>query len=150
MNKQILRKISLIILPLLVIGVATYFLITSNTKEVKALVNSSGAGSAFDLFKSYQTWPTSGVQKTGTDAEWLHAMNPTFGNTVIPAQNVDINGDGLVDILVHAEFQSISGGWSFYYGVLLNRGDRKFDLVYKCVYITAAGPDKFYGDCAAL
>lgn len=149
MNKQILRKLSLIILLLIVIGIATYFLITSNAKEVKALVNSSGAGSVFDLFKSYETWPTSGVPKTGTDSEWLHAMNPSYGNTVISAENVDINGDGLVDILVHAEGLPIPDGQIFYYGVLLNRGDRKFDLVYKCVYITAF-VDSFYGDCAAL
>lgn len=139
MNKQILRKLSLIIFPLLAIGIATYFLITQNVKEVKAI----SLGNPFDLFKSYETWPNSSTQKTGTTAEWLHTMQDIlpsgYGSSIT---NIDINGDGLVDTLVHQEI-----GVILYYGVLLNRGDLTFDFVYKCVFVEGS-PNKFYGDCA--
>jgi len=152
MNTKILRKISLIILPLLVIGVATYFLITSNTKEVKAIISPSGRASDFDLFKSYKTWPTSTTPKTNTAAEWLHTMSNETSRTPTTASTfADVNGDGLNDILVHYEFVAPEvSGWRHYYGILLNRGDLKFDLVYKCVHVDDDAPDKFYGDCAAL
>lgn len=151
MNKQILRKISLIIFPLLVIGAATYFLITSNVKEVKAIISVSDRNTAFDLFKAYRTWPTSTIPKTNTAAEWLHTMsNETSRTPTTAATFADVNGDGLNDILVHYEYASNEvSGFRHFYGILLNRGDLKFDFVYKCVYVDGP-PINFYGDCAAL
>lgn len=137
-----MRRISLIIFPLLLIGIATYFLITSNTKEVKAWVVISDRASEFDLFKPYATWTNSSNKKVGTTAEWLHTMAPPV--TSQPTTSMDVNGDGLADILVHQENRDVGG--IQYYGVLLNRGDLRFDLVYKCVVVSDL--NKFYGDCA--
>lgn len=149
MNKQIIRVVSFVILPLLIAGVgaAVYFLPSIKSGEVKAAISLTSHGSAFDLFKAYPTWPTSGAHKTGTAADWLHTMSP--GVSTSPSQTVDVNGDGLLDILIHHEFVStVPSIYNFYYGILLNRGDLTFDLVYKCVYVSGDGPDKFYGECA--
>jgi len=150
MNKQILSRISLIILPLLIIGISVYLFINSNVKEAKASVNIAGDRSEFDLFKSYNTWPNSATRKTGTAAEWLHTMvNDVAQGSAVT--HVDINGDGLVDILLHQEKVNIEGSlYHWYYGVLLNRGDLTFDLVYKCLQSLDSGVSRFYGDCAAL
>jgi len=146
MNKQIFRRVSLIIFSLIIIGVATYFVVTSNTKEAKAYVS---IDSAVDLFAPYATWPNSAVKKAGTAAEWLHQMTP---NRISEqwVDTLDINGDGLVDILIHRDTDPIppSGSIHHWYGILLNRGDQTFDFTYKCVIKYTDSVPLFYGDCA--
>ena len=142
MNKQIMGRLGLVTLLFLVAGVASWLLIAPNAEETKAWVVVSGRASEFDLFKSYATWPNSSVKKVGTAAEWLHTMAPPI--TSQPTTSVDVNGDGLTDVLVHQENRDVGG--IQYYGVLLNRGDLKFDLAYKCV--VDSDLNKFYGDCA--
>jgi len=118
-----------------VAGIASYIAFTSLEGESEAGYD---PGNPFDLFKSYQTWASSTTQVSPTAAEWLHTMVNDAGAYIIPVQNVDINGDGLVDILLHQE------GVVDIYGVLLNSGDLAFDLAYKCV----SNAGTFYGDCA--
>lgn len=143
MNKHI---ISFVVPSLLVVGAAAYLGLTLQAGETKAGVNISGDRSEFDLFKSYATWPNSTARKATTAAQWLHTMAP--GSPSDPPQVVDINGDGLVDILVHLEKINIEAGvYHWYYGVLLNRGDLTFDLAYKCVHTFVSGVSRFYGDC---
>ncbi len=126
---------------LLVIGIVSYVLVGMNPPKTEA---SYDPANPFDLFASHATWPNSTARKIGTAAEWLHTMFPDLSSGV---SHLDINGDGLVDILLHNEPVGI--GSTKVYGVLLNRGDLNFDLAYKCVTkIDGSGVRQFYGDCA--
>jgi hypothetical protein len=68
---------------------------------------------------------------------------------------IDINGDGLTDLLFHYNDDSDSF-WSLkarYYGVFLNRGNFQFEVAYKCVVMgkynpgTGSVPGGWFGDC---
>jgi hypothetical protein len=135
-----------------VAGIAVYVFFSVPQDEASAYVSISGLRSKFDLFKDYETWPSSNTHVVGTKAEWLHTVSSDAAGAS-PTTFADVNGDGLADILVHQEYILISSSPNerhSYYGILLNQGDLTFDFLYKCVFKNVSGIDTFYGDCAAL
>lgn len=63
---------------------------------------------------------------------------------------VDINGDGLIDLLYH-NYTYSTNNRSYSFGVFLNRGDLGFDVSYRCYIFTSGSTNPtttYRGDCA--
>ena len=108
------------------------------------------------VFKNYKTeWPSSDGPRANDPYRSLLQLTPisfnSAGNHGTGSNFVDINGDGLVDLLYinhgTSYFNSQNIGWVQKYAVLIHKGNG-LDVIYKCVVHN----DNFvqlYGDCAA-
>lgn len=109
-----------------------------------------------EVFKNWETeWISSDTGITDDPYRSFMQLTPLVfaSNGAGRGSNfVDINGDGLVDLLYLGQDTSHSNtgaytGWIQRIAVLINNGNR-FDVVYKCV-IRNDTISQFYGDCAA-
>lgn len=88
----------------------------------------------------YKSWATSPRAKI---ADYTRSVLGTITGTNF----VDINGDGLIDIMYNSYLTNAGG----YLGILVNTGDYSFKPVYKCRVVTTGAPNyipTYYGDCA--
>ncbi|MBI4359527.1 MAG: hypothetical protein HY564_00335 [Candidatus Jacksonbacteria bacterium] len=122
----------------------------------KSVFSASDFGDSIDIFSNYTSWQKSPSKKTGdTTSQTLYLLarsvvyKQNFDSeqtyqSVTPQSIIDINGDGLADIVYHSrEFKN--GGYDILYSaILLNKGSMTYELSYKCVH-DATG---WYGDCA--
>lgn len=97
-----------------------------------------------DPLSDYASWPSSGAPKEDDILfRILDLFAKDYGSHYKTSTQTDINGDGLVDLLVH-----FSPNAPKYFGIFLNRGDLGFELTYKCVYTYYSSDPEYYGDCA--
>lgn len=98
-----------------------------------------------DIFEAYGSWPGSGTLKsTDTMAQALFSL---ASNSNAWASSMDINGDGLADVVKH-EINCMGSNGTCRLGVFLNKGNFTFDLVYKCRVESVNDVKTYYGDCA--
>lgn len=138
MSKALLYKVTIGAL-LITLGVVSIYIITPPSKTKAGF----GSGS-IDIFDSYGSWPSSTTLKsTDTMVQVLFQMRSDTRSS-----SVDINGDGLTDVLHHeyngVSFQDAQGR----FGVFLNKGNLTYDLVYKCYVRDYNSVRTYYGDCA--
>ena len=92
---------------------------------------------------------------------WTYSPRPKVGdytrlvlNSITGANFVDINGDGLVDIMYNGiKIEHPFPAGAGYQGILINTGDYNFQPVYKCRVALNGNPASassysYYGDCA--
>lgn len=151
---------------LTLVGVSVFFLlltVVGLALPIKNRINSNPSGNIFAnsllppafagfdsnvmrVFDGYASWPTSVAAKAGdTLPQTLKVLSRQWGVYQGISTQVDINSDGLTDVLVH----SASGAsYPFNFGVFLNKGNLQYDLTYKCVYTVVSNVPHYYGDCA--
>lgn len=119
----------------MIAGAAIYLL-----KPSKSQVSLAGFGTgAINIFDSYTSWPSSStLDPTDTVAQTLFLVADGHG---LSHTIVDMNGDGLSDVIYHAS----ASDWG-QFAIFLNTGGNEFELVYKCAKMSGV----YYGDCAAL
>ncbi len=112
-------------------------------------------GSQIYIFNKWSTWPKSGAQKAGDMIpQTLFLMGLPVGTDPGTWQDhtiMDINGDGLSDVLYHD--LAVSSGTLSFFAILLNKGNMNFELVYKCAVYDSNEFDEYKewtGDCAAI
>jgi hypothetical protein len=108
--------------------------------QIKGIIGTSVNSEAENLFGGadvYKSWQSSPRTRTGD------YMRPILSN-MVGLNYVDINGDGLVDILYNTNNNGI---WASYSGIFVNTGEYNFKPVYKCRYNFAID-NLYYGDCA--
>ena len=106
-------------------------------------------------FSNYAEWPRSSNPIFGDTMRWylehlhvhqleqLNISNPTKWSAT---EHIDMNGDGLVDLLYYYTCNNSCGIFRKKYLVLLNKGSLKFDVGYICVESGSA----WHGDCADI
>ena len=122
----------------------------------KLVFSASDFGDSIDIFNNYPSWKKSVSQKTGdTMSQTLYVLarsviyKQNFDSqqtyqSVTPQSIIDINGDGLADIVYHSR-ELRNGGYDILYSaILLNKGSMTYELSYKCVHDSTS----WYGDCA--
>ena len=124
----------------------------------KLVFSASDFGDSIDIFNNYPSWKKSVSQKTGdTMSQTLYVLGRSIVRTqqgadqsytsVTPQSMMDINGDGLVDIVYHYryKFEGFPANYDILYSaILLNKGSMTYELSYKCVHDSTS----WYGDCA--
>jgi hypothetical protein len=60
----------------------------------------------------------------------------------------DINGDGLVDVLLHNYYYATDTSRNYSFGIYLNNGNLGFDTGYKCQVTISNSTTTYRGDCA--
>lgn len=93
-----------------------------------------------NLYQNYLTWPSSTTLKA--DDTTLQPL--AYVQSTTPFNLTDINGDGLVDILLNQPNGYIGRN----YGIFLNNGSLGFTWAYKCAVKENVTPTVYYGDCA--
>ena len=104
---------------------------------------------SISIFSEFESWPGSNtLREDDTAVQVLHTAR-AYNSNPNRFSWVDINGDGLTDLLYHYYNSSnYRGGGQ--YAIYLNQGNADFSLLYKCFYNTDLDsyPYTWYGDCA--
>lgn len=111
------------------------------------------------IFKDKLNWPSSRNLRTDDDTfatiSLLAKDFDYYGNTAVGKRLIDMNGDGLTDIIFYKGHHHHSGGVHYqdhYLAVFSNTGNNGFENTYKCFSSNEPGNEHFilyYGDCAA-
>lgn len=146
------RVFGLMLAVVVMVGVLTLTMASSfvggnmsvGSKVPLALASAPSDSPEFFLY-NYTSWPSSTTRKS-TD----HMVDALYfaAKGSILSTFIDINGDGLNDI-VYVAAKSNFGGSGMSGGIyllFLNTGNNNFEVSYKCA-ITDDG--RWYGDCAA-
>lgn len=105
---------------------------------------------SWDLFSEYENWNKSKLINKADDT--FYYLKLLWASVNQPSTHIDINGDGLIDMIYINDFtykikdySNIikSKTWKIY-TILLNNWDNTFQPSYKCIYKNYY----YYGDCA--
>lgn len=137
---------------LLIVSVLTFSLFSSENMNQGAYATVFPQGAS--IFADYESWPSSStLSSSDTMLQTLFLMKEPNTNRFTA---LDINGDGLVDILYHAQGadQKVTGGYYYYtdfFAVMLNKGGNSFENEYICAFRHDQSytlPVTYFGDCA--
>jgi len=150
MTKKTLIQTIIFTLALFVaIGIGNYALSSDSQPGAASGATAAIFPEQINIIFNYKNWPHSTTPKTSSylpGALGLLGLGYSAGSGGGYSGLVDINGDGLNDII----YSFYMNDYIFRTAVLLNQGNNDFNLVYKCVAETNSGVATYYGDCAQL